>query len=411
MTAAIICEYNPFHNGHKYLIDETRRILGEDTRIIAVMSGNFVQRGEPSAFDKWSRTKAALLCGIDAVAEIPSVFAASSAQYFAEAAVSIVNKLGCADYLVFGSETGDTEFLFSAAKARAYPTEEFQISLKSALKEGLSYPAAMQKVLGCEELLSNDILGVEYVRALLLLNSKVKPLAVKRGGSAPHHSDTVMTDTSIASAQALRNALLNASCSEDVTPNCKLVEYIPSEALSVQFAALDDQNGKINVLDNFEQYIFAQIRILKSEGLRKLPFVTEGLENKIYAECCRSNSLSELIENCTGSRYTRTRITRILISLITGARSSHFGSKPIDIPYVRVLGIKKEAQSLLSEISEACERSGTDFIAGNIPAGLKGLSEKSARLLEAEATATDLYVLAHPEKKADCEYSKPLIIV
>jgi len=404
MTAAIICEYNPFHNGHKYLVDEIRRILGEETRIIAVMSGNFVQRGEPAAIDKWARAKAALMCGVDAVVEIPSVFAASSAQYFAEAAVSIVNNLGFIDYLVFGSETGDTEMLLTVGRERAFPSAEFQASLKEGLKEGLSYPAAMQKAFSGTELLSNDILAVEYVRALLLSGSRVKPLAVKRCGNNSHNDGT-LSGAAVSSAKSLRMILQS-----DIDIN-ELASYMPEEALSAQFIASFAEQKKITVIDDFEQLIFSQIRMLGREGLSKLPFVTEGLENKIYTECCRSNSIAELIDNCTGTRYTRTRITRILISLITGARASLFSADITKVPYVRVLGVRRTSKALLSEIANACVSGGCDFIAGNFPAGLDGVTERTRAFLRREATATDLYFLAQTEKKADCEYNKPLIIV
>ncbi len=411
MTAAIICEYNPFHNGHQFLIDEAKKLCGDDSRIIVIMSGNFVQRGEPAAINKWARTVAALRCGADAVIELPSLYAASSAQFFAEAAVDIINKLGNVDLLVFGSESGDITLLTDVAKQRAFPSEELNAKLKTYLKEGLAYPAAMQKALGTENLKSNDILAIEYIRALFISQSKIKPIAVKRGGLSAHTDHTLPEITSgsalsFASAQSLRKVLYSETREAALKD---LEAFMPEAALEELTRALLDQ-GKAITLNCFEQFIFSSIIKLKPDGLRQLPFVTEGLENKIYAACREANSIDELIELCTNARYTRTRITRILTGLITGAEAKSFSS-PVNIPYIRVLGIKASSKKQLSDISESCKKNNCDFIVGNIPAALSGLSESSAEMLKKEATATDIYFLAGEKKTFGKEYTQGLIIV
>ena len=406
MTAAIICEFNPFHNGHEYLINEARKICGLQGRIVAIMSGNYVQRGAPAVTDKWSRTRTALNCGIDAVIELPSVYAASGAQFFAEAAVDIADKLGSVDFLIFGSESGDAEILQKVADQKVFPSREFEATLKSALKEGLAYPVAMQKALGAETpLLSNDILAVEYLCALKKSGSAIKPIVVKRGGNTKHaDSDLRVEKDNITSANAIRNAL----CDSEKNLN-SLKKYMPEKAFE-EFSASLLKNGGPVTLKKYEQFIFGRILTLKPEGLSVLPFITEGLENKLYQECRNAASLEELIENCVGKRYTRTRITRALTALLTGAEQEKHFSKKIKIPYVRVLGVKSSCKDILGTISEGCKNSGTDFIPGALPPDLKGLSPDSAALLDLESTATDIYYLATPAKLSGAEFRQGLII-
>ena len=178
-TAAIICEYNPFHNGHLYHLKQTRAMLGEDTNIICLMSGNFVQRGEPAFADKWKRAETAVRNGADLVLELPFSYACNGAEQFATGAVKILNKLGIVDYLSFASETGNIEDLEKAVA-------EDENRLRSMLDKGLSYPKAMQESTGADESVlksPNNTLGVEYLRALKKTKSSIKPVTMMRKGN------------------------------------------------------------------------------------------------------------------------------------------------------------------------------------------------------------------------------------
>lgn len=421
-AVAVICEYNPFHNGHKYLIDAAKKASG-DAYLIAVMSGNYVQRGEPAIVDKWTRCEAALLGGADAVVEIPSAYAASSAQFFAEAAVDIINKLGVADALFFGSECGDAERLINAAKQKAMPDAAFMDRLKRALDSGLAYPAAMQNALGGEALPPNDILATEYIRALLLSGSAVTPFAIKRCGNVSHTENTLTLSpgSSYTSANALRTLICDmANDLSKLQPTLQV--YMPEASAKKITEKLSEQGGPVT-LERFESILFATLRTKGPEGIRMLPFVTEGLENKLYTESCKAQTLTELIENCTSTRYTRTRITRILTSILTGAQGNDFPrirpdmpcQETVHVPYLRLLGIKSTAKPLLSAISSEAEKTGTPFFVGNFPAKpSKALPAYVVNAIQREASATDLYTLGIQNtamRHAGLEYSTPLIVV
>lgn len=486
-AAAVICEYNPFHNGHRYLIDTAKERSG-GAFLIAVMSGNYVQRGEPAAVDKWTRCRAALQCGVDAVVEIPSVYAAASAQFFAEAAVDILNRLGIVRTLFFGSECGDTALLTRVAGQKAFPSGAFTERLRELLRSGLAYPAAMQEALGLDALLPNDILGTEYIRALLLTESPVSAYAVKRVGSVPHAETDLPAQTEQAqpqeraplsaqdipgtaprytSAAALRAFLCSRQAAadarsaaagaggaaagarsaaaepaatgiaatgstatagaafpeDDPTLSAVLRTYMPEPAAECLLRRLSAQGGPVT-LDAFSSILFALLRMQGPEGIRELPFVTEGLENLLYAEGCKAQTLPELIENCTGARYTRTRITRILTCLLTGARRGDFprgsagadepAARTLQVPYLRILGIKSTAKPLLSAISAAAAKTETPFFVGALPAKPDALSGRAAAAIRREARATDLYTLGirNPAlRRAGLEYTEPLIVL
>jgi len=404
---AIICEYNPFHNGHKYLIDKAREITGYDY-VIAVMSGNYVQRGGPAVCDKWSRTEMALMNGIDAVIEIPSIYSTGSAQFFAEAAVDIINKTGIVDYLAFGSESSDEEQLLSIAHRRLENPENFKSQLKTALKSGVSYSAAMEQVLGAK-LKSNDILAVEYLAALQKSESTVKPVIIKRAGSKDHSDITLQTssedntDTIYTSATSIRNALKNHSVSE-------IPQGLMPEQTASKLGEIIERQGGTVLLENYSQIIFYCLRKLQPEGIRKLPYISEGFEYKLYEAACKTSDLQSLIDFCVSSRYTRTRVKRILTSLLTGSSAFYVAKWHNNLPYIRVLGFKKDASQLISELSLSAE---VPLIIQPAKA-LPHLPKSARQLLEIEKEATDNYVLGYNNKNlrdAGQEYSKKIVIL
>lgn len=236
-TIGIVTEYNPFHKGHAYMIEEAKRKSGAD-RVVVVMSGSFVQRGEPAIFDKWTRAEAALLNGADLVLELPVLFAAANAETFARAAVRILEESGIVDILCFGSESGDLYSMQEAAKLMVNETEEFQKLLKEQLDEGLSYPAARAKALETvshisSEILSrpNHILGLEYLKALDKYNCTMKPMTIKREGD--YNSPSLAMEEGYASAAAIRKALAEDRSTEAMTQLPENTHDIYNKALSL----------------------------------------------------------------------------------------------------------------------------------------------------------------------------------
>ncbi len=226
-VTAIVAEYNPFHLGHKYHIEEARKQTNADI-ILIIMSGNYVQRGEPALFDKHLRAKVAVSCGADIIIELPYPYSCSSAEFFAESALTILNKLGCVDYLCFGSECNDISALYDISNILVNEPSEYKDILKNELKAGLAFPKArllaLMSVLNdskYEEILSspNNILGIEYIKSIIKLNSNIKPCTIKRIISDYHHNE----DNNVYySASSIRNdhnfGLLNISDLEKISP-------------------------------------------------------------------------------------------------------------------------------------------------------------------------------------------------
>lgn len=373
---AIICEFNPFHNGHAAILEHARHLAGPEGGVVCITSGNFVQRGDLAIVPKWERAKMALSCGADMVVEIPSVFAMQSAEYFAAAGVSVVADLGFIDFLLFGSETGDVEEL---EKIALRPVSDVSLS------ESASYARALESSNG-KKLSPNDILGVEYVRALKKSGSSIKPVVIKRVGNSCE------TDGSASSGSALsiRNLLKEGNISS-------VSSFMPSAAFDILQKSLET-NGLPDI-SRLESYVVGKILELGASGIRDLPGISEGLENKVYKEVASGASLSEIIENCTGKRYTRSRIRRILLSVLTGA-TQNLVSNPQNVPYVRVLGIRDGKKSLLTTVSTS---SSVPVIVGNFPASYDSsdvFSPLVKKLIRSEILATDLYSLSFEKSHA-----------
>ncbi len=397
-NAAVICELNPLHNGHAGIFAAARSLCGESGYIIAIMSGNFVQRGDVAVIDKWARAKAAVLAGADVVVEIPSKFAVSSAQFFAEAGVSIANSLGFVDYLVFGSETGDIGKL----------TEFSEFSAESVTKNmagGKSYASAVAEALG-EAPSSNDILAAEYVKALRKTKSKIIPYPVKRLGDSAEAS--LVISGKYTSATAIRNTLPDFDAVKDALPDYSL--EIIKEKLEFY--------GVMPDISLFDQYITAKLRELGPSGISGLPFAGEGLENKIFSEANSGKNVTGIISACTSRRYTAGRIRRILVSTLTGAKKTDF-ENGVKVPYVRLLAIKREKREILAALSQ----NSTPFFAGNFPADYENIFRKDKpgaeneiikNTIKSELLATDLYFLAmknEDARRGGRELSTPLIVM
>ncbi len=344
----IVSEYNPFHNGHVLHLKESLARTKADFTI-AIMSGNFVQRGDTSIVDKWSKTEMALKQGIDLVIELPVLYSISSAENFADGAIKILNTLGIIDYISFGSELGQIKPLDDVAGVLAKEPKEFSEIIKRELKSGLSYPKArelaIQMYFGSSPLYinvlqnPNNVLGIEYLKALKKSKSTITPITIKR-----NYSDYNSTNikNGIASATAIREMIIQ---------NKKIHSVIPFETYEIMEKAIQN-NQIVPSLKVFEKEIIYILRRMTITEIANLPDVTEGLENKIKQASNSTNNLSELIEKIKSKRFTQTRIQRILIyALLNITKKDMLLSRRIT-PYIRVLGFNKHGKRIISAIAE-----------------------------------------------------------
>ena len=344
----IITEYNPFHNGHKFHLEESKKQTKSDGTI-CIMSGNFVQRGGPAIIDKWKRTEMALSNGVDLIIELPTFYAVSSAEFFAKGAVSILNSLNIVNNLFFGSEIGDAKALSEIAKVLVSEDERFQNILKENLSLGLTFAKAREQSL-IEYLYSseinniitssNNISGIEYIKAILKLNSSINPVALKREGS--NYNDKSLSQT-FSSATSIREVLKNTSNIED------LKNIIPLESYEV-FSKLQEQDYRFTFEEEMFKYIKYKIQT-NCVNFNNLYEVTEGLDNKIIKEISSSNSLHEFILKIKSKRYTYSKISRILTHIYLGLDNDDFKDIANENNlYVRVLGFNKTGREILSLI-------------------------------------------------------------
>ena len=336
--AAIISEYNPFHNGHKYHIEQTHN-LGA-THVVAIMSGNFVQRGSASIFSKHIRAKMALLNGVDLVLELPTIWSTASAEKFAFGGVYIANALSCVDFLSFGSECGDINLLKSVSiELESY---KFKDNLKNNLKSGISFAAAVELSLKSSSsnniskliLSPNNLLASNYIHAINKLKSKIKPITIKRN-KCTHDSTKIMQN--FASASLIRkNILLNKiSIINNIVPN-NVKNIINEEILK--------GNGPADLL-NAERAILLKLRSMSKEDIKCLPNINEGLENRIY-NCIQScTSLNNIYDTIKTKRYSHSRIRRTILHAILNITSDMYN---MDIPYIKVLGFNNKGKEILN---------------------------------------------------------------
>ena len=327
MTVGIICEYNPLHLGHKKQIDRIREVFGPETTIVCAMSGNFVQRGFPAIICKSSRAQAAVLSGADLVLELPVTTALSSAEGFASGGVKLLGKL--CDYLCFGAESEDPQALTQAAQALL--SEEYPPLLRQELDTGKSFPAARQAALeqmGIPgDLLSqpNNILGVEYCKAIASQGSAMKPFPIHREGS--YHAE--IADSENPSATAVRNLMLIAhnwrSC-------------VPKQARAIF------EEAPLHALQAGERAILAKLRIMTDAEFEALPYGSEGLWRKFMHACRQESTLEAIIAATKSKRYTRTRIDRMVMCAFLGITRQMLEA---EVPYTRVLAFNNRGREIL----------------------------------------------------------------
>lgn len=397
----IITEYNPFHNGHMHQIELVKSKF-PGYPVICVMSGNFVQRGEPAIWNKFVRAKAALLCGADMIIELPLPFATASAEYFAYYGVSLLNALGFVEYLCFGSEEGNSEKLEKAAQILVLEPYNFKAELKARLLLGNSYPTARHMAL--EHLLPelsgvlnkpNNILGIEYIKAIMRLGSNIKPFTIKREGEGYHSIDYTKE---LSSAKAIREALRAGKRNLSGIPE-KLKPLYDEHINAGDFHDFDR-------LSPILQYI---VKTGPPEKLAGILDIDEGLHNRIIDILGTNRLISESLNALKSKRYTYTRLSRGLLHILLDITKEDFNKFYESGPhYVRVLGFRKEWESLFSCINTY---SGLPIIT-NLKNYQASLTLMGKELLEKEIASTDIYNLsginAAPKNS---EFSESIVVV
>lgn len=353
----LVVEYNPFHNGHLYHLEESLK-KANATHSVAIMSGNFLQRGEPALLDKYKRAEIAVSNGVDLVIELPTLFACQSAEIFSHGAITLLNSLNCIDSICFGSEEGDINLLTEIAKVLTYEPQEFKALLKSNLNDGHLFATARSKAL-CDYLIlnnilnlnkerldyilnsPNNILGIEYIKSLLKHKSSIKPFTITRV-KAEYNSEDI--NSNICSATAIRKQL------KDLNNLDTLLNVVPKNT----FNLISDSINK-NFLPMFDEFYFDTIReivIRDLDILNNYFEVNEGIENKIYKSIFTCNNLYELQQNIKSKRYTLTKIKRILNNILLGITKVDMNLiKNIDeIPYVRILAFNDKGREIIKQI-------------------------------------------------------------
>ena len=349
MITGIITEYNPFHKGHAYHLSCCRKNT-HATGVVCVMSGNFMQRGIPAIIDKWKRAEMAVKNGVDLVLELPLAYSVSSAEHFAFGSVSLLNSLGVIDNIYFGSESGNIDVLSSIADTLVKEPSEYKNSLKKNLNNGLPFHTSRSTALyeylkneNIKEVLSNsnNILGIEYIKALKSLNSAIIPKTLKREGSS-YNEETL--NKSFASATSIRKHLKENS-----------IKSLRGALTDESFTILNDLLNK-NYKFVFEEDMFKYIKyklLTNENALNNLPDASEGLDNKIYKEILTSDSLDKLILSSKSKRYTYTRINRILAQCFLNLENYDLlklAKSPA--PYARVLAFNDTGRGILKKMKK-----------------------------------------------------------
>lgn len=372
-VVGVICEYNPFHRGHRKQFLQIRQQFGEDTRIVCMMSGNFVQQGEPAVLNKFDRARVAVDCGADLVLELPITAALSSAEGFAAGGVAALSALGVVDYLCFGSESADLPAI--QATARALLTPEYNTYVRQAMEEKISYAAARQKALeriiaNCPQVTSpNDNLAVEYCKAILRQRSGLEPVALYREGD--FHSP--LPSIRAPSARSLR-ALSHV---EDWRP------YVPDEAMEIYSRA------ELYRLIRGERAILARLRTMSSEEYENLPFASEGLCWRFASVGREAVSVEDVIANTKSKRYARSRICRMLMCAYLGLTAEDL-RRPIS--YLRVLAADQQGIELLHQAKKTAR----------VPILNAGATPEDEDYYRMECRCADLYTLFSVDSAPRC---------
>lgn len=351
-TAAIIAEYNPFHSGHFYQLNKLREEQGVD-RIIIVMSGNFAQRGIPAIVDKHLRTRMALECGADLVLELPTYYALGSAEYFAQGAVALLDKLGVVDILHFGSEAGDITSLSQCASVLTTEPKEYSLALNQYLKQGVSYPVARSQALSdyigdasdaLKQTLNspNNILGIEYIKALLQRNSRIQPVTLKRNGS--DYNATTITEGEYASANAIRLQLASS-----LEADASIAKNMPPKAFQL---LANTSQAHFLYANDFSSILYYKLLEEVANGYTNYYDVTPALSDKLLKNLDSFTCFDDFCMLLKSKDITYNRISRCLMHILLNMKQDTIEALRADdyIHYARVLGFRKDSSDLLGLI-------------------------------------------------------------
>lgn len=410
-VVALITEYNPFHNGHLHHINEAKRITDADF-VVVVMSGNFVQRGAPAIIDKYSRTEMALEHGVDLVIELPTCYSVSSAEYYALGAVSILNRLGVVNYLCFGSEAGDIEVLKYIAGILSEEPEEYKIFLLDYIKSGMSFPVARTNALidyykikgqyeypfgdgygdNSNKLMSvdyikdvlskpNNVLGIEYIKALNKLNSPIEPITIERIGANYHETALLDTSFNIASATAVREHITDNYDFHDIKP------YVPPKTYGI---LTRNQNKTFPLqVNDISLLLYYKLLSETKESLIEYTDVDAPLANKIINSKEALTSFSEYVSLLKSKQLTYTRISRSLLHILLNIKkpdmSAYINSGITE--YARILGFNLNSSQLI----KAIKMSDGILLINKVPDAFEKLSPIGNNMLNSDVNATHLY--------------------
>ena len=395
----IIAEYNPFHNGHLYQIQKAKELTGADT-VIAVMSGNFTQRGDTSLINKFEKAKIALQNEVDMVIELPTIYSISSAENFALGGIKILNEIGNIDYLVFGIEEENLEKLQAIADVLVNEDDEFKRNIKEELDKGNSYPKAreivLKKVLSSENVENimqkpNNILAIEYLKALKTTNSKIKPFAIKRKNTM--HNDENINEN-YASGTYIRKLFIENNFNE-------IKKVVPKYTYE-RLLELKNQGTYVSSINDFSDIIIYKIRTMTKEEISQIADVNEGLENSIKLASTSCKTIDEIVDKVSTKRYTKTRISRILTYILLYITKSEMEQSKNANQYIRVLGINKKCEGILKTINN-----------NKLITSLKKFEENNRenQLLNIDKKATEIYTIKYPKSvQANLDYTSKFII-
>lgn len=402
----IVGEYNPFHNGHLYHLEESKKMTSSNYTV-AIISGNFTQRGSTAIIDKWSRTEMAIKNGIDLVIELPVLYAISSAENYADGAIKILNSLKVVDYISFGAETSDIDILNNFADILHKEPLKYRSLLTHELKKGISFPKAREHALlmylnGNRKFINvlsspNNILGIEYIKALKKHKSNIKPISIARFETG--YNDVTYTGN-IASATAIRNIVKNGGFDA-------LRKLLTNSSYSILINNIK-QGHIIPDLSVFEKQIIYNLRSMYPEEIAELADVSEGLENSLKNAADSCNTLEELLNKNKSKRYTSTRLQRILLYSLLNITKKDIELSKKTIPYIRVLGLNKRGKFLISEIAKANPKleivtSVKKFVDKTTNKNLKNMIEK-------DIWATDVYTLGYQfDSYSNLDFTKKLL--
>ena len=408
----IIAEYNPFHNGHMYHLQKAKEQSGAQY-CICVMSGNFVQRGNTSIVNKWKKAEMALLNGVDLVIELPTIYGVASAEGFSLGAIKLLNNLKIVDAISFGTETSDFAALNNISSIVNEEPMKYKSILNSELKKGLSFPKARENALMLylndnkryDNILNtpNNILAIEYLKALKKIKSTIQPIPVKR--EKVYYNDNVIVDE-FASATAIRKLLKNEEFSE-------IRKVVPKS--TYQILKKETELGNVVLdLSRYEKEIIYNLRRMTVSEIAELPDVNEGLEHSLKNAANYSNDITNLINIVKTKRYTVTRIQRILICALLGITKRDVGMAKKTEPYIRVLGFNEKGKELISRINKQNPKA-------TVITSVKKFQDKNnnnknskiyKRLLDIDIFSTNVYTMAcKSESLANSDYTKNMVIL